>query len=132
MINNYMTIIIYNMNKNNSNLNNKFGECCRCPALMNRDRLFTNFISTRVFEDTVQKNLNMKDSHAYRNFLQTKSNDYIKMENGHLEKNKCKNTGKNKFYIDTSKYDFTTQLINDYQGPKVQNHYTKKSERALF
>jgi hypothetical protein len=119
------------MSKNNLNLNNKFGECCRCPALTNRDILFTNYLSSKIFESNVQNNLAM-NSHGYRHFLQTKSNDYIKMETDYLSKNKCTNNNKNKFYIDTSKYDFSTNLINDYQGPMMQNHYTKKSERSVF
>ncbi len=117
----------------NSNLNNKFGKCCGCPPIMTRGRLFRNFVSSHIFEDSNRKRLNMPDSHAYRKELQTNAISHIQEPINNLEKNhKCKSDSNNKFYIDSSKFNFSTPLENNYQGPQMPNNYVKKSTVANF
>ena len=46
------------MARNNLNLDNKFGNCCNCPGFVNDDRLFTNYVSSRIYNDSTMKKLN--------------------------------------------------------------------------
>ena len=112
---------------NQNNLNNKFGKCCNCPALSNGNQLFTNFESSRLFNNDLRKKLIIKDSNTFRLNLQNNATLYIFNENSKLESVKCTSDSKNKFYIDSSKYDFSKQLLDDYKYPKIPNNYIKKS-----
>ncbi len=120
------------MSKNNSNLNNKFGNCCNCPELVNDDRMFNNYVSSRIRNDVDRKALGMPDSHSYRLALQTGAKDIIDTEIRRLEKSKCKSDGKNNFYIDSSKYDFNKPLKTTYTGLLIDNTYIKKSHCLPF
>ena len=114
-------------------LNNKFGQCCGCPALMSdKGRIFTNYVSSRIYNDDNSKQLKVSDAHSYREKLQTdkkiRSNDVNKYETI-----RCKSDSKNKFYIDSSKYTFNRQLTDPYNGQKIQNDGKfKKSDKANF
>ena len=120
------------MNKNNLNLNNKFGECCRCPGLVNKDALFNNYVSSRIFENTIQQKFKLNNTHAYRNLLQTKSNYINELNNNYLNNYKCESNNTNKFYIDSSKYNFETKLIKNYIGPQQENNGIKRSEKQTL
>ncbi len=115
------------------NLNNKFGQCCNCPALMSdKGRLFTNYMSSRLYNDTNSKHLKVFDSHSYREKLQSDQTLRIN-ENVKYEKVRCKNNGKNMFYIDGSQYSFSKPLTNEYVGQKIQNDgKQKKSDKGIF
>lgn len=121
------------MSNSNLNLNNKFGQCCGCPALMSdKGRLFTNYMSSRLYNDINSKQLKVPDSHSYREKLQNDSslrqNEILKFETV-----RCKSDGKNKFYIDSSKYTFDKPLTDAYVGQKIQNDgKSKKSDKASF
>ena len=116
------------MNKNN--LNNKFGECCNCPALTTGKQYFTNYVSSRILNDDLRKNLKISDSHTYRYNLQANGTKYISNENNRYLNDRCKSDNKNNFYIDSSKYNFSSQLLNDYTAPSIQNNYIKKSQQS--
>jgi hypothetical protein len=119
------------MSKNNSsqdNLNNKFGECCGCPALVNGDRLFNNYVSSRLRNDQIRKTLNLPDSHSYRLVLQSSGQNFVGEEIKRIEKVRCKSNDKNKFYIDSSKYNFDKPLSDGYWGLSIQNDGIKKSQ----
>ena len=119
------------MNKNNSsqyNLNNKFGECCGCPALMNDDRLFNNYVSSRIQNDQIRKSLNLPDSHSYRKTLQNNGQDFINNDVKRIENVRCKSNSKNKFYIDYSKYTFDKPLSDGYWGLSIENTEIRKSQ----
>lgn len=112
-----------------SKLNNKFGNCCNCPGLTDDDRLFNNYTSSRVYNDSLKKSLKLTDTHEYRDMLQKNGLDYMRDNVYNVEKIKCKNNN-NKFYYDLSKYTFNNKLENEYNGPKCQNNdvsnfYTK-------
>lgn len=118
------------MNKNN--LDNKFGECCNCPAHSSGDQFFTNYVSSRLFNDNLRKSLKLNDSHSYRNSLQNNAITYLFNENNKYINEKCTSNNKHKFYIDTSNYNFSTQLINNYTAPSIENNYIKKSQQSNF
>jgi hypothetical protein len=119
------------MNKNNSrhiNLNNKFGKCCGCPGLVNDDRMFNNYISSRLRNDQIRKSLRIPTSHSYRSILQIDGQKFINGEIENIDNYKCKSDKKNKFYIDLSEYKFDKPLDNGYWGLQIENDGIKKSQ----
>ena len=117
---------------NQNNLNNKFGECCNCPALSTGNQFFTNFVSSRLYNDNLKKKLGIKDSNSFRSNLQSNATKYMSNVNNNFDNEKCKSNNKNNFYIDTSKYNFSTKLVNEYSTPDIPNNYVKKSQVANF
>ena len=117
---------------NQNNLNNKFGECCNCPAITTGKQYFTNFVSSRVYDDNLKNKLGIKDSNLFRLNLQSNGARYISNENLKYDNTRCKSNKKNNFYIDTSKYDFSTKLTNEYSTPNIPNTYIKKSQKSTF
>ena len=69
---------------NQNNLNNKFGECCNCPALSTGDQYFTNYVSSRLFNNNLQNKLGLKDSNSLRLNLQTNGTKYMSNENNYI------------------------------------------------
>jgi hypothetical protein len=122
------------MSTNELNLNNKFGQCCNCPALMSdKGRMFTNYVSSRIYNDYASKMFFISDAHTYREKLQVDGSAIRADEIQKYEKNKCKNNKKNSFYIDSSKYTFDKPLTDAYWGQKIQNDgKVKKSGKASF
>ena len=118
------------MSKNN--LNNKFGKCCNCPALSTGKQLFTNFESSRYYNNDLKKKLNLKDSHSYRQNLQKNATLFMFDENLKLDGNQCSSDSKYKFNIDLSKYNFSNRLLNEYNYPSIPNNYIKKSQTHEF
>jgi len=118
------------MNKNN--LNNKFGKCCNCPALANGNQFFTNFESSRLYNYDLQQKYKLKNSHDYRLNLQNNAAFLMLNENVNFDSQQCTSDKQNKFYIDSSKYNFSTKLSNDYSYPKIPNNYFKKSQTSKF
>lgn len=108
-----------------SKLNNKFGDCCNCPALINDDRLFNNYTSSRLYNDILRRSLKLSDSHDYRDNLQKNGIDIMKTKVYNVEKIRCKNDKNNDFYYDFSKYTFDKPLENQYNGPKCANNFDK-------
>jgi len=117
---------------NRNNLNNKFGECCNCIALSNGDQYFNNYVSSRLYNSNLQKKLGIKDSHSFRLNLQVNGTTFIKNEHIKYENDKCTSDKNNNFYLDTSKYDFSTKLINEYSTPSIPNNYIKKSQYSTI
>lgn len=70
------------------NSDNKFGECCNCPAKMSDARLFTNYMSTSQITAHIKETNNIKDEHEYRLFLQKNGNTIMANERDFLRKNK--------------------------------------------
>ena len=105
------------MSTNKLNLNNKYGECCNCPALMSdHGRMFTNYISSRLYNDIFSKSLKSSDSHSYREKLQNNSQILSSNEIVKYEQVRCKSNNINKFYIDSSNYTFDKPLKDGYWG----------------
>jgi hypothetical protein len=100
------------MNKKNLNCDNKFGKCCNCPGIMSDGgRVFTNYVSSRIYNDDNRKMMGLGDSHSYRLVLQKSAQEIINKENNDFDKLKCKSNKKNKFYIDSSNFNFTDKLL---------------------
>lgn len=111
----------------NLNQNNKLGSCCKCPAMMSDGQIFTNWASSRIYNDDFMKALKIGDSNSYRELLQSTGGLLIKNEHKYQETNRCKSSD-GKFYIDSSKYSFEYPLSDGYWGQQVLNHGIKKSE----
>ena len=52
------------------NLDNKFGVCCNCPAIMDESRLFTNYVPHKSYNRQFMNNLNVINNNDYRRILQ--------------------------------------------------------------
>ena len=111
------------MDKNNLNLNlsNKFGKCCNCPAIGNGQYLFTNNVSSRIYNDQMGKILKVGDSHAYRTVLQNNAKKFMNNEILKFELTRCKDSKDYKFYIDSSNYNPSKKLTDEYKGQKMIN-----------
>lgn len=70
------------------NSNNKFGKCCKCPALMDDTRLFTNYLNNTKFNLYVKNVNNITDENLYRQFLQNKGEQIINNERNFFNDNK--------------------------------------------
>jgi hypothetical protein len=114
------------------NLNYKCGKCCNCPALTTGKQFFTNFESSRYYNNDLKKKLNLKDSHSYRQNLQTNATLFMLDENLKLDGNQCTSNNKYKFNIDLSKYSFSNRLVNEYNYPSIPNNYITKSQKQDF
>ena len=111
-------------------LNNKFGKCCGCPALMSdKGRMFTNYVSSRLYNTNLSKNMKTPDSNAYRLKLQKDQEDIASQELAKLETAKCTSNKQNKFYIDSSKYTFDKPLSDPYWGYQIINDGTLKKSK---
>jgi len=120
------------LNKNDLGLNNKFGLSCGYPALMSDGHYFTTWISSRIFNDGLQKNLKVTGSHNYRDILQNSATTLMNNEVYQYEKTRCEPTKDNIFYIDSTKYAPNKKLGNEYVGQKMINNGIKRSEPASF
>jgi hypothetical protein len=78
------------------NCNNKFGECCNCPALMSDGRLFTNYMLNSKLVSYIKEVNNLSNDTEFRHFLQKKGHNILKNEKSFLEKNKICNFEKEK------------------------------------
>jgi len=83
-----------------NNFDNKFGSCCNCPGFYSGNRVFTNWESSRIYNDKIQKILNISNSNSYRSKLQSLDHDIFNNNNVP----KCLSNNNNKFYIDSSNY----------------------------
>jgi hypothetical protein len=91
------------------NLNNRYGECCNCPAFMeDQGRIITNYMSSRTYHSQLRKELNINDSNDLRMKLQNEGLERSQKEFNNMSG--CQNNGNNKFYVDKSKYTFTDKL----------------------
>lgn len=52
------------------NLDNKFGICCKCPAIMDESRLFTNYVPHKSYNRQFMNELNVVNNNDYRHTLQ--------------------------------------------------------------
>ena len=92
------------------NLNNRYGECCNCPAFMeDQGRIITNYVPSRSYHSQLSNEMNVKDSNEMRMKLQN-----IGLERSHKEfqdmSGMCQNRDNKKFNVDKSKYTFDEKL----------------------
>jgi hypothetical protein len=100
-------------------LNNKFGNCCNCPALMSDGRLFTSYVPHKEYNSRLMKELGVSNSIEYKTVLQnngeTINKDIIdKLTAGTI----CKNNGTNKFYqqVNINEY-FDNNFLEKLNSP---------------
>ena len=81
-------------------MNNKFGECCNCPAMISdKGRLIMNYLSTKNINNNIMKLNNLKNNNELRLFLQNNGNSLNNLEKISLDNKRCINNNENKFYI---------------------------------
>jgi hypothetical protein len=110
-----------------NNLNNKFGECCGCPALINVSTYITNYMPSRLQYENDKKKAGIIDSNEYRLYLQTNSTKIMEFNTNVYEKSRCKSNSKNKFYIDSSTYNPYSKLPDPYWGYDTVNDSGSKT-----
>ena len=67
-----------------SNSDNKFGQCCKCPAMMGGDRAVTNYLLNSKLNAYVKKLSCTKTSHETRLYLQQNAETIISNEQKYL------------------------------------------------
>ena len=82
-------------------LNNKFGSCCNCPAIMEDGRLITTYMPHKTYNYKIMNELGLKNSNEYREFLQDKAENIITNLHSTFIKNSCDRSDK-RFYLDGS------------------------------
>jgi len=134
-----MIIIVYKMSINTIDVgilnqdNNKFGICCGCSSLGHAETLFTNYKSSSIFNDEIQKKNNIINSNEYRSALQMNAEKIMSNEQKKYEMIRCNpNKSSNIFYIDSSRYNFIDPLTNEYKGQSMLNHGIKGVDHAKF
>lgn len=99
------------------NSNNKFGQCCDCPAIMSDSRLFTNWETSKTFNYKLAHKLNVDTNTKYKKLLVSNpeyvTNDFYK------DSIKCKND--KKFTKDSTLYhqQFTEQILDEMYTEKI-------------
>ena len=112
------------------NSDNKFGQCCGCPALMNQSRDLTLWSSSRNYNNAMMKKMGKTNSNDFRTALQNNAESMIKKTFDEFDSsNKCKNSSNNIFYIDSSNFNNLYDNLNAKQSstPYVENANEKLS-----
>lgn len=94
------------------NLNNKFGECCSCPALISDGRLFTSYVPRKDLNYLLMKQVKVTNNNDYKDFLQNNSEQIVSSIQLTLDSSlKCADTKNVRFnqLIDIDAY-FNEQL----------------------
>jgi len=101
------------------NLDNKFGECCKCPAKIQDGRIYTSYVPRRDYNTNIMKEVKASDSHQYRSILQAQGESIITAIQTNLENTyRCTNNGTNIFNksVDIHKF-FNDQLQSELNKP---------------
>jgi len=101
------------------NLNNIYGVCCNCPAMLDdQGRLFTNYKISRDINVDIMKANNINNAHEYRMYLQNNANKLMNNEINRLENSRCKNNNNDRFsVIDYANTNLYIPFENVYNGP---------------
>ena len=70
------------------NCDNKFGECCNCPAIMSDGRFMTNYTSTQKMVANIKQMNNITDENEFRAFLQKNGSGLIEKQKKFLLQSK--------------------------------------------
>ena len=96
------------------NLDNKFGTCCKCPALMQDGRNFASYIPRRDYNATLMKEFKVSNSNEYRSFLQENGKSIINSVHKNLEDNyKCVSNDKHKFFLTNDVHKYFNDMLQD-------------------
>ena len=102
--------------------NNKFGVCCKCPAL-NDGRFLTNYVPRRDYNYTVMNQVNASNSNEYRAILQEQGENLLNVIEKTLNDNfVCKNTDNNIFYKDINYNKFFNDQLQSELNKKVDTY----------
>jgi len=81
------------------NSNNKFGVCCKCPALMADGRIYTSFVPRKDLNYNLMREVNVSNANDYRGILQNNAEKLIASTNKSLNAQyKCVPNKNNTFY----------------------------------
>jgi hypothetical protein len=114
------------------NCDNKFGICCKCPAISNIPRELTIWKSSRVYNYEMMKKNRINNANDYRALLQSNAVNIIENTYNDFENNfKCVNNDPNVFYIDSSKFNQYYDNLNfDSKKSDIKN-YDKRAARRI-
>jgi hypothetical protein len=102
----------------NMNCDNKFSKCCGCPGIGNMPREFTNWSSSKLYNLETMKKAKITNSNDYRALLQANAESIMKNTVSDFDTNyKCKNSGNDVFYLDSSNYNSYYDKINNIKTP---------------
>ncbi len=91
------------------NLNNRYGECCNCPAFMeDQGRIITNYMPSRTYHSQLKEELKVKDSNELRMRLQNQGLEISQQEFQKISG--CENKRDIIFNVDKSSYNFNDKL----------------------
>lgn len=80
-------------------MNNKFGKCCRCPALMEDARHTTTYAPRRVYNTNMMHMMGVCDSNQYRHHLINDGVSLLNAYNRNLDNTMiCKDNNETTFY----------------------------------
>lgn len=79
------------------NSDNQYGECCKCPAKMNDDRLFNNYLLNSQLNKYIKNVNGLTNENEYRLFLQKNASKIMANERQFSTTNKiCDFNNENK------------------------------------
>jgi hypothetical protein len=88
------------------NCDNKYAKCCECPGITNTPREFTLWSSSKLYNLQTMKKTGISNANDYRASLQSNAESIMKNTVNDFEtKFKCKNSGTNLFYLDSTNYN---------------------------
>ena len=105
------------------NSNNKFGQCCDCPAIMSDSRLFTNWETSKTYNYKLAVKLNADTNTKYKKLLLSNP-EYVTND---FNKNNITCNYDDKFNKDSSSYhkQFTEKILNEmYEQQTVRPFYS--------
>jgi hypothetical protein len=103
-------------------MDNKFGQCCKCPARVDSMRQFTEYRNTNDVVSSDMKRLGFTSIDEYNDHIEKNGVKLIKENMKWQERNhKCQSNGQNTFNIDSSDYHkrFDEMIRSVVQEPIV-------------
>lgn len=125
----------------NMSLNNKFGECCNCPARMEYvSDDFVDYTTPSIREMNERAKVGAMSVHEYNDYLETQGDKIVGKRMQFLKDNyNCKNNGDNLFFVDSNGYhDKFTAMQNSIPeqsvvpSDKQLSNYMPTEEKSNF
>jgi len=96
------------------NIDNKFGECCKCPALMQDGRIYTSYAPRRDYNASLMKEFKVSNSNEYRHFLQNNGKSIINSLHHNFEDSfRCVDTATNKFNVSHDVHKIFNDMLQE-------------------
>ena len=109
------------------NLDNKYGKCCNCPALMgDQGRSITDYRSSKLADQLLMEKYKINDSNAFRDYIQKNALAYMKGEKIKIQGELCRdnNDSENKFYYSYDDYKIDG-LLDDKEFFNFHHKYNE-------